>query len=149
MSISGISRLQKTQYASNVSKEEAGKQNVDASLKNHKEFIEASHGQSLGEIQKNKEAREEQSIWTLLGAIFLGPLVGSLIGGAIGGATNDGEEEAARELKKEASVSDMGAEKAMDQFAEARAALEDTKSEASNLTKFGAELRETGWIGTS
>lgn len=147
MTISGIRQLNQFQYATSVDKEKGAKENVDASLKNHKEFVETAYKQNLAEIEKNKEARETQSTWTLIGAIVLGPFIGSAIGGAIGGAANDGDEAAGRELKKQGSISDMGAERAMDAFGEARSRLEETKSDRQGLEKFGAELRDASWSG--
>lgn len=147
MSTSGISRLQHAQYASNIGKEANAKDDVDASLKKNLEYAEKAHKQTHAQIQKDKEAREKEQGWTLLGAIFLGPLIGSAIGGAIGKSVNDDEQEAAQQLKKQSAMSDHEAEKAMDEFGSARAALEDSKKGVRDAEKFGEELREQGWTG--
>ncbi len=62
------------------------------------------------EVNRAKEAREENSGWGLFGAIFLGPLMGTQIGSAIGGAGNDQTQPQAGEPKSNNSVAALGAE---------------------------------------
>jgi len=147
MSINNIRRLHQTQSAANIDKEKEAKGDVQDALKRNLEHVDSAYSKNLAEIAKNKEAREEKSDWTCAFAIILGPFVGTAIGSAIGGAANDSEEEAARELKKEAGSDDLKAQKAMDDFGDARLALEDTKSQGQQIDKFGSELRDAAWTG--
>lgn len=62
----------------------------------------------LAAANQAREARDNSG-WTALGTIFMGPIVGTMIGKAIGGAANDGQQDAARESKKKKTVTGLAA----------------------------------------
>ncbi|MFO0727914.1 MAG: hypothetical protein U1E65_29310 [Myxococcota bacterium] len=149
MSTSGISRLQSTQYASNLENKNGDKSDVENAVKDHLARTNDAYQHHLEQIEKEKEARETKSIWTLIGAIFLGPLIGTAIGGAIGDAANDGDEGAAREAKKQVGISDMEVDKAFDKFQNARDNLDEAQKNTESVEKFSNELRDAKFIGTN
>lgn len=149
MSISGISRLQSTQYESNLENKKGDQTDVENAVKEHQARTTDAYKHHLKQIEKEKAARETQSTWTLIGAIFLGPLIGTAIGNAIGGAANDGDEEAGRAAKKQVGISDMEVDKAYDKFENARSSLDEAQRNARDVEKFSNELRDAKFIGTT
>lgn len=145
---SGIQRLQATQYEASLSNQAHQEEGVDRALERHEQCVETGYQQSLVEIEKSKEARETQSLATLLGTVFGGLLVGTAVGSAIGGALNDGDEAAAREAKKQTDIAGMEADKAFDQFQDLRGEIEDSQSRERDVQKLARELRDGAWIGT-
>lgn len=149
MSISGISRLQSTQHAASLENKNGNQDDVENAVKDHKDRTQQAYKTHLAEIEKAKEARETKSIWTLIGAIFLGPLIGTAIGGAIGDAANEGDEDLSRELKKQHGVLDLEVDKSFDRFNEAKNELDDSNDQARQTEKFSRELRDYKWTGTT
>lgn len=149
MNTSGIQRLQATQYQSSLQTQTHGREDVERAVDEHGQQVETAYQESLKEIEKEAAARKTQSIWTLIGAIVLGPLIGSAIGGAIGGAANDGDEDAAREAHKKSELASLEADKAFEHFEDARSDLEDQQRQAKDVQKFARELRDAGWTGTN
>ena len=147
MSINGISRLQSFQSQARVDKEANARDQAGDALAQHAKKIDESYKLSLAEVEKNKAAREEQSIFTLVFAIVLGPLIGTAIGSAIGGATNDDTEAEARELKKQATLTDVATDRAFDRFQDKKGDLEQARAELSDTQKFAREVRDMGWTG--
>lgn len=147
--MTGIQRLQATQYQTSLDRQAHHQEGVENAVDAHASKVEESYDKALLEIEKDKQARKTQSIFTLLGAIFMGPLIGSMIGSAIGGAANDGAEGASREAKKDNEIATMEADKAFDAFQDARGELEDAQAQQRDVAKFARELRDMGWTGTN
>ncbi len=61
---------------------------MQKSVLNHKLNAQDSYQHQVEQVEKNKEAKEEKSSFTISGSIFLGPLVGTALGGPIAGKSD-------------------------------------------------------------
>lgn len=156
MSVNGIQRLQTMSYQSTLENRSQGKDDVERAIEQHQSHVDQAYEQDLLAIEKDEQARETKSGFTLFGAIFgaltggiVGLFLGSMISGAVGEAANDGAEDAARQAEKESELAGLEVDRAFDRFEDARSELDDQRSRARDVQKFARELRDAGWTGLS
>jgi hypothetical protein len=147
--MTAIRNLQVVQFQANLEDGRAAQDTKEETISGQKQKILQIRDQRMEAVEKNRQAREEQSgatFWGgLIGTVLLGPigtlLGGGLIGSGIGKSMSNGERDAAEAATRNAGLENIERGKLEDAFEDASESYDDVQQREAQIEKFGRELR--------
>lgn len=146
--MNGVGRLQQARFEGFMDSQDKMSDAMDRAESQHQRAIDEGYAEAMKEIEANQEARKKKSIFTLLGTLFLGPLIGTAIGNAVGEAVNEGDQKEAEAAKRKVNEADRQVEDSWDTFKDTKEDLDSVMDQAEQIRKVSQELDQLGWIGT-